>query len=63
MNASPFNWRGTPASITFQRAPNKHKGSPPPLLHGSERNRTASINTERDIRPTGSIRATKGRQV
>lgn len=62
-STSPFNWRGTPSSLSFKRAPNKHKGAPPPLLSGSgARNTTASINTERDPKPTGSIRANKGRQ-
>lgn len=44
---SPFNWRGKASSITFQRAPSKHQGTPPPLLNGSARNGTTSINTER----------------
>ena len=53
--SSVFEWRGVPSSISFQRAPNKHKGSPPPLLNGSARNGTASIaSAEKTKRKPGA---------
>lgn len=43
---SVFNWRGTPTTLSFGPTPHKRPGAAPPLLNGSLRNGTASINTE-----------------